>query len=150
MYRLPEPFFNKADYTAVLGYSTAHGYGAMNSDRLYHAPYPVYYGSVQPADDFIFGVVLCHKRHYFAFCENSADTADTHFSASIQGERAHLIERDLKFIGHHLQETARAGSALVVHGEVQDLPPISNTDHFRILSSDVDNCSGIGKQVVCP
>ena len=75
---------------------------------------------------------------HFALGKYGAGRADGHLAGGLGPQPAQVLDLDLQHAGHHVQEAAGAGGALVVHLELGH-GAVLDVQHLDVLAADVDD-----------
>jgi len=97
---------------------------------------------VQPGEDVLRVLPPGDVGGDLRFGEHRARARDAHRPLRLQRERPDLPDVEAERVRADLEEPTGPGRALVVHGEVDDLPLLVDPDRLRVLAPDVDDDPG--------
>ena len=89
--------------------------------------------------DVFFRNVLRQQGNDFRFCKDGAGAADSSRMLRFEVPIPHFRHGDFQYLGHDVEETARTGSAFIVHGKLHDQSLTVELNRFDILAADIEN-----------
>ena len=114
------------------------------------AGHPAGHGVVDAVDDVPLVGALSQLADDLALGEDGAGRADGQILGGLGAQRPQLLHLHLQHPGHHVQEPAGAGGALVVHDKVLHAPLVVEADDLSVLPAHVHDGAGFRGEMTHP
>jgi len=134
-----EPALDRGLEALVLGAAARQRDGVGRAGLLRHDEAALGDGHLDAGCDLVHRLALAHEGDDFGLGEHGALGGDGDDVLGGQRELGELGQAHLERSGHGLEETAGAGGAFVVHGEVLDGAVGVDGDALDVLAADVDD-----------
>ena len=117
------------------------GEAGLQADALEESETALSYGVLDACGDIGGRISFRQKADHFRFGKNAALGGNGDRLCRIKRQFREFVQVHAEDPAHGLEETARSGSAFVVHGKLSYDAVIGYGDGFHVLSADVQNGS---------